>query len=137
MKKLMTILFIGIGANSFAYTIGETYVNNVSNSDTARQEVSLNANNDYVYAKYSKESNTIITTNSQNKIVGIDYSGSQQMNIKDSLGQYYPEYINAWKNRPNKYNHQSSVIDTKDVRVSTFAIGGKIFKSSIYLNESK
>lgn len=137
MKKIISILFIGISINSFAYTIGDTYINNVNNSDTSRQEVTLSGTNDYIYSKYSKESDIIITTNSNNKIVGLEYSGNKQMNLKDSLGKYYPEYYSAWKKRPNQFSHQSAVINTQNISVSTFALGGKIFKSSIYLNESK
>ncbi len=92
-KRLLTLLSLAlISGSSYAYTIGETYDNNLNDSKIVQSE-EMN----YYYGInekiYKTSNNTIITTDSKNVIIGLKYDSTIDENeLKVALGKYYPDY---------------------------------------------
>lgn len=129
MKKTLGLLLILTMGSAFPYTLGETY-NNVPESNI---QVNRNQANNLVYVQTINNTKFQITTNNKNQITRIDYSGQTPLDLKDSLGQYYESYIQAWKNRPNKGNHSYSIVDTNNVHVETYGLGTKLYYNTLQL----
>lgn len=134
MKKTLTaLIFMVFTTQSFSYTLGDVYINTPESSD----KVLLNQSNNMVYQKFIPTNNIKyqITTNNENQITRIDYSGQVPIDMKNSLGKYYESYNQAWLNRANKSNHSYSIIDTNNVHVENFGFGNKLFLNSIQLKQ--
>ncbi len=122
MKKITTIfLCLSFIHNSFGITIGDKYIVN-SKIQNNTEKVILQNNNKL---SFSTDKNGIV-----NKI---NYEGSSPLNLQNSLGKYYESYNLTWKNRENKYNHTYAQIRTENVEVTSFGIGGKVYKNEILL----
>ena len=132
MKIMILIFGVIFSSYSFAYTIGDSYVNSVYQQSSIKS-TSINAET-HVYVQNFDNQSYKITTNSIDVITRIDYSGHQPIDIKSSLGKYYPSYQQAWLKRKNKFNRTSSNVTDDHVTVKTFGIGGNLFKTTIVLN---
>ena len=131
--KIIILMFSSIVTwHAFAYTIGDIYVNSVYQQSSKTSTTS--GTNTREYVQNFDNQNYKITTNSVNIITRIDYIGQQPIDIKSSLGKYYPSYHQAWLNRKNKFNRTSSNVTDDHVTVKTFGIGGKLFETTILLN---
>lgn len=92
-KRLLTLFSLAlISGSSYAYTIGETYDNNLNDSKIVQSE-EMN----YYYGInekiYKTSNNTIITTDSKNVIIGLKYDSIIDDNeLKVALGKYYNDY---------------------------------------------
>lgn len=113
------------------YTLGAVF-NKQENKQFITEQ-----NKNVVTVKLLKNNNYKIVTNSKNQITKITYYGLDPVNLKSTLGDYYESYHQAWLNRPNKYNHSSSVVETKDVKVELSSYGGKLYYDNFELKNSK
>lgn len=105
-KIIVVNIFAIMFQSSFAYTIGEVYKNTAESKN--------------ILMLYPDHSPLSLTLDKNKIITGIKYTGVDNINLKEALGKYYESYQDAWKQRPNKYNHSYSNVLTKNVEVTSF-----------------
>lgn len=126
MKKIILITISLLSGQIFAITIGDKY-----NDQNLKLESTVNTFK--IYNKVSSDSKYQIVVNKDNIITQINYEGKTQLNMPETLGKYYESYHQSWLERPNKYNHSSSKVETKDIIVKTYGLGNKVFINQIDL----